>query len=120
MEETKDKLNQFIVGTRASDLAKVQTYEVIDLLTIAAAKHGLNITKESFDVHEIKNSIGDTDQNTKLFNMGGRGVFCKQLEQALLGMFIRLIYRQEMKHCSPFNERSTNNSSSRVGCSSNS
>jgi len=79
---------KYTLGTRSSELAKVQTYEVIDLLLAAAEEKGIKLTKEHFPVFEIGNSIGDTDQKTKLFNMGGQGVFCKQLEQELLGIFL--------------------------------
>ena len=75
MEITSLADKKFIVGTRSSELAKVQTYEVIDLIIAAAEKQNIGITKDNFEIQEIHNSIGDTDQKSKLFNMGGTGVF---------------------------------------------
>ena len=75
---------KFVVGTRASDLAKTQTYEVIDLLIEAAKEKNIILSKDNFDVHEIHHSLGDKDQKHKLYNMSGVGVFCKQLEIELL------------------------------------
>ena len=82
--ETDWSSKKFIMGTRSSDLAKTQTYEVIDWLIEAANAKGINITKDNFEIYEIHHSLGDKDQQQKLYNMGGTGVFCKQLEMELL------------------------------------
>ncbi|CAI2373724.1 unnamed protein product [Moneuplotes crassus] len=84
MEPSITSESKFTVGTRSSDLAKVQTFEVIDMIIKAASEKGIELTRENFPIFEIKNSIGDQDQKTKLFNMGGTGVFCKQLEQQII------------------------------------
>lgn len=70
------KRNTFIIGTRASTLALVQTEMV--LAKLAAAHPGV-----SFEVRHIRTN-GDHDQQTPLATLGGLGIFIKEIENALL------------------------------------
>ena len=53
---------KFRVGTRSSDLAKTQTYEVIDLIIKKCQENSINVTQDNFELFEIHNSVGDIDQ----------------------------------------------------------
>ncbi len=64
------------IGTRGSKLAIAQTREVIKLLTQARPDIALR-------VHTIA-TRGDRDQATAVTRLGARGVFVKEIEQALL------------------------------------
>jgi hydroxymethylbilane synthase len=70
------KPNRFKVGTRESLLARLQT----DLaLNAIQAK----FPKINFEIIAVK-AMGDKNQHTPLSELGGRGVFVKELEDALL------------------------------------
>lgn len=72
------------IGTRGSKLALAQTYETRDRLIAA---HGL--TPENFEITIIKTS-GDMIQDKALSAFGGKGLFTKEIEDALLANEIDL------------------------------
>jgi hydroxymethylbilane synthase len=65
-----------IIGSRKSKLALVQAQEVIDALRAV-------YPKLSFEITTVK-TAGDRDRKTSLKVLGGKGVFVKELEEALL------------------------------------
>lgn len=65
-----------VVGTRASALAIAQTKIVVALLR--AAHPGLSIQTKRISTR------GDRDRQTPLTKIGGRGIFVKEIENALL------------------------------------
>lgn len=69
-----------VVGTRQSQLALTQTNQVISDLKTLCQKHGL-----AFDF-EIKKIItkGDRILDVTLSKVGGKGLFVKEIEQAML------------------------------------
>ncbi len=69
-------MRPFVAGTRGSRLALAQTAIVVEALRRAHA--GLAI-----EVRELRTE-GDRDLTTPLSALGGRGVFVKEIEQALL------------------------------------
>lgn len=73
-------MRTIVVGSRQSALALTQTGHVIDALTAISEEQGL-------DVHfEIKKIItkGDRILDVTLSKVGGKGLFVKEIEQALL------------------------------------
>src|SRR5688572_5881663 len=66
------------IGTRGSPLALAQAHEVRQRL---AKAHGL--AAESFAIRAIKTS-GDAIQDRPLYEAGGKGLFTKEIEFALL------------------------------------
>ena len=70
------------IGTRGSPLALAQAHETRDRL---AAAHGL--TAEAFSVVVIK-TTGDKVQDRPLGEIGGKGLFTKEIEEALLSRAI--------------------------------
>lgn len=68
------------VGTRQSQLAMTQTGQVISHLEELCQKHNLPFT---FEVHKIVTK-GDQILNVTLSKVGGKGLFVKEIEQALL------------------------------------
>lgn len=66
------------IGTRGSQLALAQAHETRDRLMAA---HGL--TADAFDIVVIKTS-GDRIQDRPLSEAGGKGLFTKEIEDALL------------------------------------
>ena len=66
------------IGTRGSPLALVQAHAVRDAL---AAAHGLDPAR--IEIVIIRTS-GDAMQNRLLAEMGGKGLFTKEIEEALL------------------------------------
>jgi hydroxymethylbilane synthase len=66
------------IGTRGSPLALVQAHEVRARL---AAAHG--VAPEQFAIRVIKTS-GDAIQDRPLYEAGGKGLFTKEIELALL------------------------------------
>jgi len=66
---------EFIIGTRGSKLALWQANHVKDLLQ-------KNFQNDTFTLKIIK-TTGDLDQKTPLNQMGGIGLFTKQIEKAL-------------------------------------
>jgi hydroxymethylbilane synthase len=67
----------FKIGTRGSPLALAQTHELCDRLKAA---HGADF---AYEICEIKTS-GDKIQDRALIEAGGKGLFTKELEEALL------------------------------------
>lgn len=74
------------VGTRQSSLALTQTGQVIDQLQRICEQHGLNYT---FEIHKIVTK-GDRILDVTLSKVGGKGLFVKEIEQALLDGVIDL------------------------------
>lgn len=72
------------IGTRGSALALAQAYEVRDRLVAA---HGLE--PEGIEIRVIKTS-GDRIQDRPLSEAGGKGLFTKEIEEALTGGAIDL------------------------------
>ena len=66
------------IGTRGSPLALAQAYETRDRLSIA---FGLSLN--SFEIVVIK-TTGDKVLNRPLKEIGGKGLFTKEIEEALL------------------------------------
>lgn len=66
------------IGTRGSPLALAQAHEVRDKLRVA---HGLE--ESAFEIAVISTS-GDRIQDRPLSEAGGKGLFTKEIEQALL------------------------------------
>ncbi len=68
------------VGTRASPLALVQTRAFLKLLTtFCPVLRGMNV----FEEHAI-NTTGDKVQDRRLADIGGKGLFAKEIHEALL------------------------------------
>lgn len=70
-----------IVGTRQSALALTQTNQVIEQLRAIAAKSGIDC---AFEVKKIVTK-GDQIVDVTLSKVGGKGLFVKEIEEALLG-----------------------------------
>lgn len=68
--------DRIILGSRSSALARLQTYYVC-----AALKRRFNSLETQY---YFKQSKGDQDLNTPLWQMGGRGVFTRDLTEDLL------------------------------------
>ena len=66
------------IGTRGSPLALAQAHETRDRLMAA---HGM--PKDAFAIHVIK-TTGDAVQDRALSEIGGKGLFTKEIEEALL------------------------------------
>ncbi len=81
MRESKLKLLR--VGTRESKLARLQT----DIVIARLAKHYPDL---SFEVHPITTG-GDKVLDRPIAEIGGRGVFVKELEEALLDKRVDLV-----------------------------
>lgn len=69
-------MKTFRIGTRGSKLAMAQTQHVADLLS----DRNPSVSNKIITIK----TAGDVDQKTPLENIGGVGLFTKQLEQALL------------------------------------
>jgi len=67
---------RIIIGSRKSKLALIQAQEVIDALRSV-------YPKLSFEITTVK-TAGDRDRKTSLKVLGGKGIFVKELEEALL------------------------------------
>jgi hydroxymethylbilane synthase len=78
MTNTENTQGKIRIGTRGSKLALAQAHEMRDRLM---ATHGL--TPEHFDIVIIKTS-GDLIQDKALSAFGGKGLFTKEIEDALL------------------------------------
>ncbi|MBF0545388.1 MAG: hydroxymethylbilane synthase [Candidatus Riflebacteria bacterium] len=65
------------IGTRGSKLALTQTRMLINLMKIS-------FPEVQFEEIVIK-TLGDREQNVPLYKMGGRGLFIKEIEEALIG-----------------------------------
>ncbi|MBO8141710.1 MAG: hydroxymethylbilane synthase [Firmicutes bacterium] len=70
---------EVVVGTRGSALALRQTRAVVSMLEAAARRHGL---PWRFTVRVLR-TRGDVDRNTPLARFGDRGVFVREVEDAL-------------------------------------
>ncbi len=70
------KISTIRVGTRESKLARLQTDTVIAILKT-------NFPDANFEVHPIT-TAGDKVLDRPIVELGGRGVFVKELEEALL------------------------------------
>lgn len=68
-----------VVGTRQSALALTQTGQVIDQLKAICAEHGLPY---EFEIRKIVTK-GDRILDVTLSKVGGKGLFVKEIEQAL-------------------------------------
>ena len=76
---------KFIIGSRGSKLSLAYSNHVKNLLI----KSNLLFDQDSIDIKIIKTS-GDIFQNKKISDIGGKGVFCKQIEDELLNSKIDL------------------------------
>jgi len=76
---------KFIIGSRGSKLSLAYSGHVKNLLL----KFNSQFDDNSIEIKIIKTS-GDIFQNKKISDIGGKGVFCKQIEDELLGSKIDL------------------------------
>ena len=70
---------KFIIGSRGSKLSLAYSNHVKDLLI----KSNPQFDDSSIEIKIIKTS-GDIFQNKRISDIGGKGVFCKQIEEELL------------------------------------
>jgi len=70
---------KFIIGSRGSQLSLAYSSYVKKLLI----KSNLGLEDRSIEIKIIKTS-GDIFQNKRISDIGGKGVFCKQIEEELL------------------------------------
>lgn len=70
--------NPIRIGTRGSPLALAQAHQVRDQLTAA-----LGLSASDLEIHVIKTS-GDAIQDRPLSEAGGKGLFTKELDSALM------------------------------------
>ena len=73
-------MRKIIVGSRQSALALTQTGQVIADLERLSGEHGFDFT---FEVHKIITK-GDRILDVTLSKVGGKGLFVKEIEQAML------------------------------------
>ncbi len=73
-------MRTFAVGSRQSALALTQTNQVVDMLRSICREHGLDY---EFEVRKIVTK-GDRILDVSLSKVGGKGLFVKEIEQALL------------------------------------
>lgn len=73
----------FTVGTRKSPLALAQAEIVVSALKAVCPT-------SSFPIHSMT-TTGDRDQNTALYNFGGKGLWTSQLEELLVGKQLDLV-----------------------------
>ncbi|NOU98645.1 hydroxymethylbilane synthase [Paenibacillus planticolens] len=73
-------MRKIVVGCRKSALAVTQTEQVISDLTLLSQEHGMDFT------FELKNIVtkGDLILDVTLSKVGGKGLFVKEIEQAML------------------------------------
>ncbi|KAF4446241.1 porphobilinogen deaminase [Fusarium austroafricanum] len=71
------------VGTRQSPLALAQTQIVVDALK-------KNFPDHEFQIHSMT-TTGDRDQNTALYNFGGKGLWTSQLEERLVNKELDIV-----------------------------
>jgi hydroxymethylbilane synthase len=76
---------KFIIGSRGSKLSLAYSGHVKDLLL----KSNSQFDDNSIEIKTIKTS-GDIFQNKQISDIGGKGVFCKQIEDELLDSKIDL------------------------------
>jgi len=70
---------KFIIGSRGSKLSLAYSSYVKNLLI----KHNSQFDENSIEIKIIKTS-GDIFQSKRISDIGGKGVFCKQIEEELL------------------------------------
>src|SRR5688572_7803746 len=75
MQNTASKIR---IGTRGSKLALAQAHELRARLSVAH-----ELSEEDFEIVVIKTS-GDLIQDRPLASVGGKGLFTKEIEDALL------------------------------------
>lgn len=73
-------MRKIIVGSRQSALALTQTGHVIDALTAIAEEQGMEV---EFEIKKIVTK-GDKILDVTLSKVGGKGLFVKEIEQALM------------------------------------
>ncbi|SVB88414.1 uncharacterized protein METZ01_LOCUS241268 [marine metagenome] len=76
---------KFVIGSRGSKLSLAYAEHVKDLLL----KSNLQLDNNSIEIKIIK-TLGDMFQNKKISDIGGKGVFSKQIEDELLDSKINL------------------------------
>ena len=76
---------KFIIGSRGSKLSMAYSSHVMNLLI----KLNPKFDEDSIEIKTIKTS-GDIFQNKRISDIGGKGVFCKQIEDELLDSKIDL------------------------------
>ena len=69
------KRDKFIIGTRGSKLALIYTEKVTKFLKKVSSTH--------LEIKQIVTS-GDENQNDRLSNIGGKGLFSKKIETELI------------------------------------
>ena len=69
------KRDKFIIGTRGSQLALIYTKKVMKFLK--------NVSSTDIEIKKIVTS-GDENQNDRLSNIGGKGLFSKKIETELI------------------------------------
>jgi hydroxymethylbilane synthase len=84
MAQSSAKAAFLRIGTRGSPLALAQAHEVRDRL---AAAHG--VAPEAIEICVIRTS-GDLIQDRPLAEVGGKGLFTKEIEQALVASAVDL------------------------------
>lgn len=82
----QEELRVIKVGTRQSQLALTQTGQVIDQLNDICERHGFHYRFEIFKIV----TKGDKILDVTLSKVGGKGLFVKEIEQALLDGVIDL------------------------------
>ena len=70
---------KFIIGSRGSKLSLAYSNHVKNLLI----KSNMQFDHSLIDIKIIKTS-GDIFKNKRISDIGGKGVFCKQIEDELL------------------------------------
>ena len=78
-------MKKFIIGSRGSKLSLAYSNHVRRLLIKSNSK----FDETSIEIKIIKTS-GDIFQNKRISDIGGKGVFCKQIEEELLDLKIDL------------------------------
>ena len=67
------------IGSRGSKLSKAYSFKVKELLI----EKNIELKEEDIELRTITTS-GDLNQNIKISEIGGKNLFCKELEQSLL------------------------------------
>jgi hydroxymethylbilane synthase len=76
-------VKQVRVGTRGSPLALVQTRAFMQQIADFCAEHGAHVgTHPSFEEVQIR-TTGDRVQDVKLAEIGGKGLFAKEIHEAM-------------------------------------
>ena len=75
-------LNRILVGIRDSKLSRTQTNILLNRLVSVSSE----ITSESFVIKTIKTK-GDIHSEKRLDQIGGKGLFIKEIEDQILTLF---------------------------------